>query len=397
MRRDALDSLDKEALIDLVLKIARTNALRNLGIVPPKAVEAPINGILQRISDLDQDKIAIIARTLGQAGVFNEVVRDQTAAMAIGERYRQIARQFDSIRDDAKAMVDQLADSRIDLVERFRNAWMKVARGDIADRFDAIKVTYIDVTNSTKDQVNRETIILDAYRDFRGALKHAEVLALEVLRTAQGKLDAAKAELAKASQAVAAFSGSEPAERARHLPRRASAPHPGRGKALSDRQGPLGQPDHRLQHVRSDHGAAAADHQRQGARLLAGRDVLLHQRLGPYRPQGVFHRDVWSARVDAVARGHEGGHVEEPGGSRGDRRSGRRSRRSGRVRADHRADAVKKLVDSVVTFQERSLEIVNEMRTLSTQNSAEIRDALEDGKRRIARLVAQGEALPIDG
>jgi hypothetical protein len=215
MRRDALDSLDKEALIDLVLKIARTNALRNLGIVPPKAVEAPINGILQRISDLDQDKIAIIARTLGQAGVFNEVVRDQTAAMAIGERYRQIARQFDSIRDDAKAMVDQLADSRIDLVERFRNAWMKVARGDIADRFDAIKVTYIDVTNSTKDQVNRETIILDAYRDFRGALKHAEVLALEVLRTAQGKLDAAKAELAKASQAVAAFSGSEPAERAR--------------------------------------------------------------------------------------------------------------------------------------------------------------------------------------
>ncbi|MGZ9051317.1 MAG: cell surface protein, partial [Rhodoplanes sp.] len=211
--------------------------MRNLGIVPPKAVEAPINGILQRISDLDQDKIAIIARTLGQAGVFNEVVRDQTAAMAIGERYRQIARQFDSIRDDAKAMVDQLADSRIDLVERFRNAWMKVARGDIADRFDAIKVTYIDVTNSTKDQVNRETIILDAYRDFRGALKHAEVLALEVLRTAQGKLDAAKAELAKASQAVAAFSGSEPAERARlelfrdeHLP-----PHP-----LSDRQGAIG-------------------------------------------------------------------------------------------------------------------------------------------------------------
>ena len=59
-----------------------------------------------------------------------------------------------------------------------------------------------------------------------------------------------------------------------------------------------------------------------------------------------------------------------------------------------RADAVKKLVDSVVTFQERSLEIVDEMRKLSTQNSAEIRDAVEDGKRRIARLVAEGKALP---
>ena len=37
------------------------------------------------------------------------------------------------------------------------------------------------------------------------------------------------------------------------------------------------------------------------------------------------------------------------------------------------------------------------MRKLSTQNSAEIREAVEDGKRRIARLVAEGEALPIDG
>ena len=62
-----------------------------------------------------------------------------------------------------------------------------------------------------------------------------------------------------------------------------------------------------------------------------------------------------------------------------------------------RADAVKKLVDSVITFQERSLETVNEMRRISTQNSAEIRNAVEDGKRRIARLVAQGQALPLDG
>ena len=62
-----------------------------------------------------------------------------------------------------------------------------------------------------------------------------------------------------------------------------------------------------------------------------------------------------------------------------------------------RADAVKKLVDSVITFQERSLEIANEMRRLSTQNSTEIRDAVEEGKRRIARLVAQGQALPFNG
>ncbi|MFY8153792.1 MAG: cell surface protein, partial [Hyphomicrobiales bacterium] len=58
-----------------------------------------------------------------------------------------------------------------------------------------------------------------------------------------------------------------------------------------------------------------------------------------------------------------------------------------------RADAVKKLVDSVVSFQEKSTGIIAEMRKMSTQNSNEIRDAVEDGKRRIAKLAADGNAL----
>lgn len=58
-----------------------------------------------------------------------------------------------------------------------------------------------------------------------------------------------------------------------------------------------------------------------------------------------------------------------------------------------RADAVKKLVDSVVNFQERSREIIEEMRVLSTRNADEIRTAVEDGKQRLARLAKQGNAL----
>ena len=59
-----------------------------------------------------------------------------------------------------------------------------------------------------------------------------------------------------------------------------------------------------------------------------------------------------------------------------------------------RADAVKQLVDSVINFQERSREIIAEMRKLATQNSQDIREAVEDGKRRIARLAAEAEVLP---
>ena len=56
---------------------------------------------------------------------------------------------------------------------------------------------------------------------------------------------------------------------------------------------------------------------------------------------------------------------------------------------------MKKLVDSVVNFQERSQIIIEEMRKASSANSAEIRDAVEDGKKRIAKLIADGKALPL--
>ncbi|MCA3589310.1 MAG: cell surface protein, partial [Methylocystis sp.] len=176
-------------------------ALRDLGLQPAKVEDAPINTLLEKISDLEPDKIAVIARTLGQTSVFNDVVREQTAAMDIGTRYQDIAQSFNSIRDDAKKMVDQISDGKIDLLERVTNVWMKISRGDIADRFEAIRTKYLEVTSSTKDQIKREGIILDAYRDFRGALKQSEVMALEVLKTAEQKLDAEKKALDEASKA----------------------------------------------------------------------------------------------------------------------------------------------------------------------------------------------------
>jgi methyl-accepting chemotaxis protein len=58
-----------------------------------------------------------------------------------------------------------------------------------------------------------------------------------------------------------------------------------------------------------------------------------------------------------------------------------------------RADSVKKLVDSVVSYQTHSREIIEEMRKASTRNAEEIRDAVEEGKQRMARLAEQGKGL----
>src|SRR5436190_3220566 len=141
-----------------------SSALREMGLMPEKVESPPITALLEKISDLDQGKIALIARTLGQADVFNEVVREQTSKMEISERYQAITNGFNSIRDDSKRMVDQVADGKIDLLERGTNMWMKISRGDIAERFDKIRNTYLSVTKETKNQIEREGKILDAYR-----------------------------------------------------------------------------------------------------------------------------------------------------------------------------------------------------------------------------------------
>ena len=51
----------------------------------------------------------------------------------------------------------------------------------------------------------------------------------------------------------------------------------------------------------------------------------------------------------------------------------------------------------MVAWQEKSHEIIEEMRKLSTANAKEIREAVEDGKRRIARLAEEGKGLQVPG
>jgi hypothetical protein len=372
-------------------------ALRDAGLMPSKIEPAPINALLEKISDLEPEKIQTIARTLGQASAFNEVVREQISDMVVGERYKEITSGFNSIRDDAKGMVDQLADNKIDVFERATNVWMKISRGDIADRFDKVKAVYLDVTKATRGQIDREHVILEAYRDYRGALKQAEVLALEVLKTATAKLDGERAALKEASDKVANYAGAEPAERARleltrdeHLRRVQDEEKRFQiAKDLSDNLTVSYNTSEvvmaRLQQTTNAKERIYA----QAISFFSTNDSVLTALKASFT--GIFglheSTETLNAMKEGVSKSLEslseaGDKVQEEA-----------------VKAGYgptiRADAVKKLVDSVVGFQERSQTIIEEMRKLSTQNSAEIRDAVEDGKRRIAKLVADGKALPL--
>jgi hypothetical protein len=370
--------------------------LRDMGLMPAKIDPAPINALLEKISDLDKDKIAIIARTLGQAEIFNEVVREHTSKMEIGDRYQKITEGFNSIRDDSKRLVDQVGDGKIDVLERGTNIWMKIVRGDIADRFDKIRKTYLDVTKETKNQIEREAKILDAYRDYRGALKHAEVMSLEVYKKAEARLEEAKKELGTASAAVAGFSGKEPAERAKlelvrdeHL--RRTQEEEKRYQIAKDLSDNLTISYNTSEVVMARLMQMTSAKERvysQAVAFFSTNDSVLTALKASFT--GMFGLNESTKTLDAMKEGMS--KSLETISEIGDKVT------EAAVRSGYgptiRADAVKKLVESVVTFQERSTEIIAEMRKLATQNSAEIRDAVEAGKKRIARLATAAEALP---
>ena len=372
------------------------SGLHSLGLVPEgKPEEAPIVSLLNQITDLDEERVVAIARTLSQASLFNEVVREQVQAMEVGERYETIVEAFNSIRDDAKSMVKQIEDGRLDTFERLSNVWMKVTRGDIAQRFDKIKDTYLEVTGATRDQIGREQTILNAYQDFRGALKQSEVLALEVLKKAEGKVEAARAEVQSAMKALAAFQGEAGAERARlELARDEKV------RSLQDTekryQIAKDLSDNLTVSYNTSEVVMARLHQTTNAKervysqavsFFGTNEVVLTALSASYTGMFGLHESTQTveAMKEGVSRSLEdlaevGGKVQEAA-----------------VKAGYgptiRADAVKKLVESVVAWQTRSREIIEEMRRQSTANAQEIRNAVEDAKRRMAHLAQEGKAL----
>lgn len=371
--------------------------LRDLGLVPERSEEAPIVALLNRISSLDEDKTVAIARTLSQASLFNQVVREQISSMELGERYARITDAFDSIRTDARAMVDQLEDGKIDTFERLRNVWTKATRGDIADRFEKIKRSYLEVARDTHDQIDREQLILAAYQDFRGALKEAEILALQVLETAERYLDAHKGELEAAMQAVEQNPGTDLVERARlELARderlRDVQAAEDRYQICKDLSDNLTVAYHTSEVVmgRLLQTTNAKDRvYKQAVSFFGTNETVLTALSASFTGLHGLHESTKTleAMKEGVSRSLEdladiGGQVQQAALEAG-------------YGPTIRAEAVKKLVDSVINYQEHSRAIIAEMRQLSTRNAEDIRDAVEQGKQRLAQLVDEGKALAV--
>jgi len=370
-------------------------SLRQLGLVPEKAGDtAPIVALLNQISELDPDKVATIARTLDQASLFNDVVRENVSGMNVSQRYEGITDAFNSIRDDSKMLVSQYADGKISTMERLSTSWMKMSRGDIASRFGKIKDSYLEVQAETANQIEREKAILEAYLDFRGAMKQSEVLALNVLQTAEGKLNDSRTLVGTAVDAVEAYAGEDAAERSGLELKRDEALRTLQNeekryqvsKDLSDNI-TIGYNTSEVIMARLVQTTNAKERiYAQSISFFGTNEIVLTALTATFTGMHGLHESTQT--LEAMKKGVNqsletlaeiGGQVQEAA-----------------TRAGYgptvSAASVKMLVDSVVDYQERSQTIIAEMREMATKNSTEIRDYVEDGKRRLTKLVESGAA-----
>lgn len=371
--------------------------IRDLGLMPEQIDEAPVVTLLEKLTDIDEGKIVAIARTLTQASVFNDIVREQVSEMRVGSRYEEITEAFNSIRSDAKRMVEQVDDGKLDTFERINNIWMKATRGDIASRFDNIKQTYLEVAADSRDQIERESVILEAYQDFRGAIKQSEIYALDVLKQAEAIWNTSKGALQHANDTVTSYSGEDLAERAKlELSRdermrdlQSSEDRYQVAKDISDNLTVSYNTSEVVMARLMQTNSAKQRVYKQAVTFFGTNESVLTALTASFTGLFGLHESTQAleAMKEGVSKSLEdladiGGKVQEAA-----------------VKAGYgptiRADAVKKLVDSVVNFQERSREIIDEMRILSTKNAEEIRVSVEDGKQRMAKIIQRGGSLPL--
>jgi hypothetical protein len=185
------------------------STLEKFGLGTKGAPDNELINLLEDVKHLDESKAIAIAEVLKHMSTFNQLVRDNVENIAVGDRYIEISQMFDSIREDSKRLINQLEDGKFSASEKVSNWWMKLRRGSPSDRFDKIEGLYKNVSKDTKDALAREQEIMDAYIDFRFALKEAEVLAGDLYDLQIPILEQSKMALQAAQAAIDGYVGQD--------------------------------------------------------------------------------------------------------------------------------------------------------------------------------------------
>ncbi len=366
------------------------SVLDKYGIIPAKdAEDSQLATLLQDVVNVDEPKVLAIAKTLKYMSSFNELVRDNVSEMNVSDRYNDITKMFNSIRDDSKKLITQLDDGKIDFGEKVQNFWMKLVRGTPHKRFEKILDLYQDVSKDTKGQLEKEDNIMDAYIDFRFAVKDAEILAFNVLKTQEVNFSVAKENFDNAANAVKKYTGTDNEEKSRL--------ELARDEALRVYQ----DEDKKTQLIK-DVAENLQIGYNVGETLIAKLKQTSDVKEQVYKKSVTFfttNEHVFTT-MDAVYTSQHGLNEAtqtlesmKEGANKGleDIAELGRNLERAALKAGYgstiSAQSVQKLVDAVVSYQVESQQMIKQLREESTKNAKEIETIVNDGKQRFKEAV----------
>lgn len=372
--------------LDRAIKVLQRFGLSTTGDSGDELIQ-----LLESVKHVDEARALAIADVIKHMSTFNRLVRENVENIRIGNRYLEISQMFDSVREDSKMLISQLADGQISRTERFQNWWMKIRRGTPSDRFETIADTYKDVSKDTRDQLDREDAIMDAYIDFRFALKEAEIMATELYEKQQPVLEAAKQSLADAQTTVDSYEGNEAAQR-------------GRLQLTRDETQIRFQNEDRTYQLLKDISENLAIGYDVGETLITKLKQTHDVKDSVYRRAVTFfttNEHVFTI-LGTVYTSQQGLHevtaateAMKEGVNKGlediadlGRELERAAMKAG-YGSTIKAESVQKLVDAITSFQVESLTMIADLRKESEQNAKEIRRVVEDGKRRFQETTAR--------
>jgi regulator of sigma D len=363
--------------------------LKEFNLLPAKKEETGLASLLEEIVAVDEPKVLAIAQTVQYMGDFNELVRSQVESVNVSDRYNDMTERFDSIREDSKAMVDQLADGKIDFKEKIYNWQMKIIRGTPHKRFDKIKDIYVDVTNDTKDALGHEEKIMNAYMDFRSAVKQSEAIAYEVKKTQATNLENAKVKYDNAANIITTYKGTDESERsrlelARDEAQRGYAKEDARMQLITDVADNLkigyNVGETLVAKLQQTHGLKEQVYKKAvtffqtNEHVFTIMDALYTSQRGLHEATQTINSMAQGANKGLEQAAELGGQLEKEA-----------------IKAGYGkqldATSVQKLVDAIISFQTESVQMINQYRQESAENAKEIERIVEEGKEKSRQAV----------
>ncbi|HEX7654980.1 MAG TPA: hypothetical protein VF607_15835 [Verrucomicrobiae bacterium] len=170
--------------------------LRQLGVTPGSVAMVPAVNLVGELQTVDVDRATRLARVFQAEADFNELAREQTVGMAVGDAHTKIARNFDSIIEDTRAIYGHLHDDgKIDMWEKLDIARRTLVHGgSIPSRFKSVRELFLDATKRCQQQLEHEQTIIEAYNAFRAAYGEGMVDALELQQVCQQNVTTVKAQ-----------------------------------------------------------------------------------------------------------------------------------------------------------------------------------------------------------